>query len=748
MNKTAIAFLLGTLLSLYVSYPLVTGSLLLLCLVTFICYRKIWILGFIVGLLWCAYQAQFAIENKLAADAPLKVSQVQGLIASIPETYPDHISFEFLQDAPSLPRKIKLSWYFPPEHTPKAGERWQLTVKLKPPFGMMNPGGFDYEKWLFSQGIGATGYIKKAADNQRLAKSKYWQINDWRFQLQQHIQSIIPTASQLPLIVGLAIGQRDDISQSQWQVLRQTGTSHLMAISGLHIGLAAGLGFYLISGLWRYTPFNTLRIPAHRIGAVGGLTVAIFYACLAGLSIPTQRALVMISLAMLALCLKRQLYPSHILSLACILVLLINPFALLSAGFWLSFAAVAIILLCFTQHFPAIKLAWLKIHFLMALGLIPLLILFFNDVSLISPIANLIAIPLVSVLVVPLIILAMIVLPMSSSLAAILLYAADFLLNILWHILSFLSDLSFASWTTPVYPWPLLFMLLLAILFVLLPRGHPGKYLVLVFLIPVLFYESERPDTGDFYLTVLDVGQGLASVIETKHHTLIFDTGPRYSESFNTGEAVVVPFLRYRAIDHIDTLLISHGDNDHIGGLHGIINNIAVDKVMASQSITNIDTRLCKAGQHWQWDEVEFTVLQPFPAQAGSENERSCVLRVHGKNLSALLPGDIEKHGEQALVQHYGEELKSDILLVPHHGSRTSSSQPFIDAVSPKYAVFSVGFHNRYGFPVQDIVQRYTTVESEILRTDWNGAILFRNGDAPILWRQHEEQLWTSKATE
>ncbi|SFK18809.1 DNA internalization-related competence protein ComEC/Rec2 [Methylophaga sulfidovorans] len=748
MNKTAIAFLLGTLFSLYVSYPLVTGSLLLLCLVTFIYYRKIWILGFIVGLLWCAFQAQFAIENKLATDAPAKVSHIQGLIASIPETFPDHISFEFLPDAPDLPSKIKLSWYFPPEHYPKAGERWQLTVKLKPPFGMMNPGGFDYEKWLFSQDIGATGYIKKAADNQRLAKSTYWQINDWRFQLQQQIQSLIPAASQLPLILGLAIGQRDDISPSQWQILRQTGTSHLMAISGLHIGLAAGLGFYLISWLWRYSPFNTFHIPAHRIGAVAGLVVAIFYACLAGLSIPTQRALIMVSLAMLALFLKRQVYPSHILSLACIMVLLLNPFALLSAGFWLSFAAVAIILMCFTQRFPAIRLAWLKIHFVMALGLIPLLVFFFTDVSVISPIANLIAIPLVSILVVPLIILAMIVLPISSSLAAILLYAADFLLDILWHILSFLSDVPFASWNTPIYPWPLLFMLILAILLILLPRGYPGKYLALVFLMPLLFYKTERPDSGDFYLSVLDVGQGLASVIETKHHTLIFDTGPQFSDSFNTGEAVVIPFLRYRAINQIDTLLISHGDNDHIGGLHGVINNTEVNQIMSSQTIRDVDTLLCSAGQHWQWDGVEFAVLQPFPEQSGSENERSCVLRIQGKNQSALLPGDIEKQSEQKLVQQYGDELKSDILLVPHHGSRTSSSMPFVHAVSPRYAIFSVGFRNRYGFPVKDIVQRYKVVGSEILRTDWNGAILFRNGDAPVLWRQHEEHLWTSKATE
>ena len=748
MNKTAIAFLLGTLLGLYVSSPLVIGSLLLLFFVALAYYRKLWILGFIVGLLWCAFQAQSAIQNKLAADTPAKTTQVQGLIASIPQTGHHHISFEFCPEDSSLPKKIKLSWYYPPEDIPQAGEHWQFTVKLKPPYGMMNPGGFDYEKWLFSKGIGATGYIKKAEDNQRLATSSQWQINAWRSELEQHIRSLIPQAEQLPLILGLAIGQRDDINQTQWQVLRDTGTSHLMAISGLHIGLASALGFLLTSAFWRYCPLTSVRIPAHRIGALGGLYTAIFYACLAGLSIPTQRALIMVSLAMLAVFFKRAFYPSHVLSLACMIVLFLDPFAVLNAGFWLSFGAVAIILMSCTQRFPGIKLAWLKIHFLMAVALIPLLIIFFNDVSVVSPIGNLMAVPLVSVLIVPLIILAMMLLPLSMKLSSLLLAAANYLLNCLWSILSWLSHLSFASWQTPVYPWPILVMLVLAVLFMLLPRGFPGKYLAILLLMPLLFYKTDRPASGDVFVSVLDVGQGLASVIETTHHTLIFDTGPKYSQSFNTGEAVVVPFLRYRDIDDVDMVIISHGDNDHIGGLSGILKHINVTQIMTSQPLEHKVTTLCTAGQHWQWDQVEFKILHPFQNQSGSDNERSCVLQIKGKNLSVLLPGDIEKQGEQILVASYGKSLKSDVLLVPHHGSKTSSSRHFIESISPKYAVFSVGFRNRYGFPVTNVVDRYRNIPSTILRTDLNGAILFGKGDSPIFWRQQQEQLWTSKATE
>jgi competence protein ComEC len=747
MIKTAIAFLLGCLLCLNLTLLPDFSWWLIPILLAIIWLRHTVFTAFIVGLLWAGFQAHLQLNQVLPAQLAGKDILLSGEIISIPNQQDRQARFLFSPDNEQYPNKIRISWYQPPAVLPKSGEHWQFLVRLKSPHGMMNPGGFDYEKWLFMQGIGATAYIRSSPSKQRLDKASLCHINALRQQIRHKLQQL-PELQQLAMLQGLAVGIRDDLNTQHWQILRQTGTSHLLAISGLHIGLAAAVGFFVFRWLWSLSARLLLRAPAQQVGAIGGLGLAVFYACLAGLSVPTQRALIMVTIVMLALLLKRTTYPMHLLAFSMLIVLIFDPFAAMSAGFCLSFAAVALIIYTCTQRYPANRWNWALIHLWIAIGLIPLLLLFFGQISLISPLANLIAVPLVSLLVVPLILLGILLLPISDYLAMWLLKSADFFLNLLWQGLELLAASPYADWQTTNLSWPLICLVAIAILMILLPKSWPAKWLALLFLLPAAYYQPTKPESGHFYLSLLDVGQGLSVVIETEQHTLVFDTGPKYSDSFDTGRSVVIPFLQYRGIKHVDKMIISHADNDHIGGARSVINALPIVTLLSSDRKALANAKICQKDQKWQWDQVRFEILHPRPDDSGSKNNLSCVLKVTGKNRSALLPGDIEKQTEFRLVRGTANKLRADILIVPHHGSNTSSSESFIRAVQPDYALFAVGNNNRYGFPTQTVIERYQQDGIELLRTDINGAILFKDDSHPIRWRQLNSHFWTSNATE
>lgn len=750
MIKTAMAFLLGCLLCLSLKEMPEPSWLVLLVLIAVLWLRHAVATAFIVGLLWAGFQAQSQLNDRLAPDLTGEDIIVSGQITDIPTHQNRLVRFEFAPhaDTTALPSKLRLSWYHAPSLVPKAGEVWQLEVRLKPPYGMSNPGGFDYEKWLFTQGVGATGYVRNGSSNHRLQPAKPWHINSLRQQLQSKLKHQLIDSEQFPLLQGLALGIRDNLNAHHWQTLRQTGTSHLLAISGLHIGLSAALGFFVFRFLWSLFPKLLLKMPAQHVGAIGGFIMAAFYACLAGFTVPTQRAFIMVTTVMIALLLKRPLYPLHILMLSLLLVLICDPFAAISAGFWLSFSAVSLIVFTCTNRYPNKRWNWAGIHLWLALGLIPLLVLFFGQISIVSPIANLIAVPLVSFLVVPLILFAMLLLFISETLASGLLNSADFLLNLLWQWLRFLADTPISDWHTPALSLLFILLLIVAVVLLLLPRGWPAKWLSMVLLLPLFYYQVDKPTSGHFYLSLLDVGQGLAAVIETKDHVLVFDTGPKYSEHFDTGSAVVAPFLKHRGISNIDRLIVSHADNDHIGGVESLSELVSINSIYSSDIETLPRATACQAGQTWYWNKVRFEIMQPFSKQSGSKNNRSCVLKVTGENRQALLPGDIEKESEFRLVKHYGDTLKADILVAPHHGSRTSSSKVFINAVDADYVLLPVGYRNRYDFPVNDVLERYQQQGATLLRTDYHGALLFRDQLQPIRWRQDNVNLWTSNATE
>ncbi|MDT8311183.1 MAG: DNA internalization-related competence protein ComEC/Rec2, partial [Methylophaga sp.] len=653
--------------------------------------------------------------------------------------------------AVQLPKKIRLNWYYPPAELPKAGEQWQLTIRLKPPYGMVNPGSFDYESWLFQQGIGATGYVRDHRQNQRLAPANNYSISFWRQRLLNSLQGTAADTPQRALIEGLTLGFRDNISPQQWQVLRHTGTSHLLAISGLHIGLAAAIGFFLGRWLWACFSPLCLRLPAQQFAAVMAMLCALVYALLAGMSIPSQRALIMVVVAMTAILLRRRVLSYQLLAIALLIVLIWDPFAVLSAGLWLSFAAVTVIIYVSQNRQPVNKWHWASIHIWIAIGLTPLLLVFFNSTALISPLANLFAVPLVSVLVVPVLLLAMASMALHPPWSQPLWQLAEWLLEGLWWALQWLADLPLALWQTASLPMSIIALSLLAFIWLMAPRGWPARWLGIFLLLPLLFYQPPRPDKGAVWLSVLDVGQGLSAVIETKNKTLVFDTGPQFGD-FNTGDAVVLPFLQHRGVKHIDMLVISHGDNDHIGGATTIIKSLPVKVIRSSVSAELPGANACQAGQRWHWDNVYFEFLHPTAKMQGSDNELSCVLKVSSQFGSILLTGDIEKQAEASLLSTDKAALPSDILLVAHHGSRSSSTAAFIDAVSPQFAVVASGFNNRYQFPAAEVVQRFRDRQIPLMNTADSGAVLFRlDPAAPITalrWRQQDQQLWRAVATD
>jgi len=752
MIKTATSFALACALFLQLSQQPSLYWLWLALPACFLlqlkCFRYIAIIT--LGGLWTLVHTQLILNNRLHTEIAGKEIIISGMVVSVPERQHNRIRFEFAPDITThheLPSKLRLNWYRPLPKQLQAGEKWQLNVKLKPIHGMMNPGSFDYEAWLFQQGIGATGYVRSSTSNYRIETASPYSINALRQRLTEEVERHLPNSPNIGLIQGLTTGIRHNITHEQWQVLRLSGTNHLLAISGLHIGLAATIGFFLIRLLWSLRANNLLLLTANEVGAMGGFIFALFYAGLAGFSIPTQRALIMVAAVMLAILIRRPILNSHILAISLILVLLFDPLSILSAGFYLSFSAVAIILFISQNRYPSPKFQWLKIHILIAFGLSPLLLIFFTETSLIAPLANIVAIPFISFLVVPILLLASLFLWVYPPLAKILLSLSDYLLSLIWPFLDILSSLSFSHWQSTPLPFYYWFTIILGCVLILTPRNFPAKWLGIIGFLPLFLWSPDRPDEGEFWLTLLDVGQGLSAVIQTEQHTLVFDTGPKFSDDFNTGTAIVKPFLTSQGLRKIDTLVISHGDNDHIGGALPLINEIQTSRIFSSVPNLLPNATSCHLGQSWQWDGVTFSTLHPDTDDNDSENNLSCVLHISNDGGSVLLSGDIEKEAEKLLVQRYGDTLKSTVLIAPHHGSKTSSSQIFIDSVSPQTVLFPIGYRNRYNFPHMQVTQRYKKNNTLLLNTAQHGAIqikfLKNSLSEPTLWRQSNHKIWT-----
>jgi len=752
MIKTAIAFMFGCVLFLQLNFlPEPVWFWIILPTVILLFFTKARILAYLLfGILWTFCSVQGEIDSRLTAELEGQDIRLSGTIASIPERNSNRIRFIFKPNKNhySLPNKIRLNWYKPLPIEINANEQWQLTVRLKQIHGMSNPGGFDYEAWLFQQGIGATGYVRSSSNNTKLATASVYSINSLRQALMNKLELYLAESPNLGLIEGLMTGIRHNINPQQWQILSTTGTSHLLAISGLHIGLAGAIGFICFQWIWLLRPKNLLLIPASEFSAIGSLLAALFYAALAGFSIPTQRALIMLIVLLIGILSRQPVIASSLLAASMLIVLLLDPIAVLSIGFWLSFSAVGLILYLTNHRFPSPRWQWLKIHGLLALGLSPLLLLFFLQTSVISPIANLIAIPFISFIIVPLLLLASVMLWLFEPLGAILLHTADYLLSLTWPLLDYLANISFSTYSITPLPFYYFIPIITGMVLLLSPRGFPAKWIGLVGFVPLLLFTPTKPNDSEFWFSLLDVGQGLSAVVQTSNHILVFDTGAKFSPQFNMGSAVLTPYLRHQGIRAIDKLIISHGDNDHIGGAIPLMAIIPTEQVISSTTDRLPESIPCYQQKPWQWDGVNFEILYPSKNDIGSENNLSCVLRVSSQHGSVLLTGDIELLAESRLVQRYHDRLSSTVMLAPHHGSKTSSSLQFINTVSPKIVLIPSGYRNRYHFPHKKVVSRYKTNGIPIFTTAEHGAmtIKFEEGTIPTVssWRHIDRKIWSA----
>ncbi len=710
------------------------------------------ILIVVIGFLWALFHAHMYFLDVLPETLAGKDLWVEGFIADIPKR--DAKVQRFIMDieqssvthAGSFPTKIRVSWYGS-DQVIRAGEYWRLKVRLKPPHGFMNPGNFDYERWLYLNRIHATGYVRSDAKNQRILS----QSSNPVAQIRQWLSAQITESGSHQfsgMLAALAVGDRSTVDDEHWELLKITGTNHLMAISGLHIGLVAGFFFWLLR---RFCPPLIIQyIPAQRVAAVGALIMAFGYAMLAGFAIPTQRALVMLIVVLGAILLSRHIKSGTALSLALIAVLIFDPIAVLAPGFWFSFLAVTVIAYSFSGRIAREPWywQWARLQWVIAIALLPVSLYLFQQASLIAPLANLILVPWVSFIVVPLVLLAMQLLGLSVSLGHGVLTMADSALAVIWPVLEFLGTLPVASWQQAPPDMLTLGLAVIGVALLLAPQGLPQRWLGLVLLLPLVIIRPSQPEADEFWLSLLDVGQGLGIVIQTQQHSLIFDTGAKYSDSFDAGDRVLVPFLRYQGITRVDRLLISHGDNDHIGGAASVLGQTQVDVLMGQdvEKLVHPVKEPCFQGQSWEWDGVSFEVLHPDRLYK-QRNNRGCVLKVSNRSGSVLITADIEKQVEQHLLQVYEQDLKADVLIMPHHGSLTSSSQPFINQVLPNYALVSAGYMNRFKHPRPEIVRRYEEKGVKVLNTANQGAISIKfNENSDLVevesYRKQHNQYW------
>lgn len=689
----------------------------------------LWAMG---GFLWALIHAHWVVGPPLDPRLSGQDIPVVGVVDSLPEPMERGVRFGFRIESATdasittpLPARVRVAWY---GRSPalQPGERWELTLRLRQPNGLRNPGGFDYEGWLFQQGFRATGYVRDGHPARRLgmAHSPARAVDRLRATLAGRMDAALGDAAYAGILRALAVGDRSTIPQAQWDTLIDTGTNHLMAISGLHVGLMAGMGYGLMLWGWRRIPALALRLPAQRAAVIGALSCAAAYAALAGFAVPTQRALIMLAVALGALWLGRTARPSHTLSLALLAVLVIDPRAVLAPGFWLSFAAVMVIVYAVAARIGPVGKAdaLLRVQWVAGVGLLPLTLVMFQHGSLISPLANLIAVPWVSFLVVPLVLVGVGLSPLTPWVAETLWGLAHLAVWGLWPVLEHLAGWPGGQWRAAPPAWTLL-PALLGLAWFMAPRPWPNRWVGLLLLLPMLWPPRVELETGAFRVAMLDVGQGLAVVVMTAEHTLVFDTGPRFSPRFDAGEAAVVPYLRHKKRSRIDTLIISHGDNDHIGGADAVLSRLPVTSVL-SRNPARLDhprSIECLAGQAWVWDQVAFRILHPPPFWA-EDNASSCVLQVRGAGGSLLLTGDVEGLGEAVLRQSQGPALVSDILVLPHHGAASSLSESFLDRVSPRLALVSTGFDNRFGHPDERVLERLVRRQIPMLDTAREGA--------------------------
>lgn len=629
-----------------------------------------------------------------------------------------------------------------------AGERWRLVVRLKRPHGYANPGGFDLEAWLLERNLRATGYVRASSANERLdalaARPRDF-VQRARERVRARIAAALPEARYAGVVAALAIGDQRAIPDDQWTVFNRTGVGHLVSISGLHVTALAALAAWGVARLARVSTRLTDRMPARSVGVFAGVAAAGVYTMLAGAEVPALRTFAMLATGALALVALRQASFGIAWLWALAGVLILDPWAVLAAGFWLSYGAVAVLIYAELGRVAPVSPAdWrarvaaalrrgARTQWAVTVGLAPFALALFGQVSLVSPLANAIAIPVVSFFVVPLAVGGILV-PADAPFVI-----AHAILASLMTLLAWLAQAPAAAWAQHApAPWALA-AAAVGVAWLLAPCGVPGRAMGLVWFAPLALVAPPVPPAGTARITVLDVGQGLAVVVRTREHALVYDTGPRWTEAADAGSRIVAPFLRREGISRLDALIVSHQDLDHAGGAEALLAAVPVVRLLASlpddhplfarRRGDGQDAQRCHAGMRWRWDGVDFEFLHPPPGPPDDSrtkaNDASCVLRVSADDTRLLLPGDIESRTELRLAREAREALRADVIVVPHHGSRTSSTRRFVAAVAPGLAVITSGYRNRFGHPRPEVVARYEAIGATIARSDRDGAVAF-----------------------
>jgi competence protein ComEC len=687
--------------------------------------------AFAAGFLWAAVLAHVRMADWLSPELEGRDLDVVGVVSSLPAVSERAVRFEFEVESAGerLPKKLLLAWHRSAWGEEGAalltqavhpGERWLFTVRLRRPHGHVNPYGFDYEAWLLERGIGATGYVRQRGEQRRVGfrNSALDRVEFLREGIRDRFHAQLGATPAAGILAALAVGDQRAISAEEWRLFGRTGVTHLMSISGLHVTLVSGLAAWLVALGWRRVPAAALRLPARKAAALAAIAAALGYTMLAGFGVPAQRTFYMVTVVAIALWGGRIATPTRTLALALAVVVAADPWAPLAPGLWLSFGAVALIFYVASNESHLKQ--WSRVQWAITVGLAPAALLLFGQLSVAGPLANALAIPLVSVVVTPLALIAA-VLPFE-----LLLQTAAWLVEWLLVFLEWCAALPGALWQQHV---PTLWAALLAMAgaaWMLAPRGVPWRGGGLALMAPAFALAPPAPAIGEAWVTALDVGQGLAVLVRTANRSLLYDAGPTYGPEADSGGRIVVPLLRGAGIRGLDLLVLSHEDVDHLGGALTVLETVPVQALASSlprghalNSLVAAPGR-CAAGMRWEWDGVRFEFLHPPPGwESARRNNQSCVLRVEARGTAMLLTGDIERAAEVSLLKM----ARADVLLVPHHGSKTSSSAEFVAAVAPRWAVVPAGYRNRFGHPAREVLERYREAGVRVLRTDLDGAV-------------------------